>query len=354
MARFEVDSLYKIFGRSSEPALEMARAGVDKEEIRGRCGATVALADVSFAVEAGSTFVVMGLSGSGKSTLLRCLNRLIEPTAGTVLLDGVDLGALSRRELRESRRRRLGMVFQHFGLLPHRRVVDNVAYGLAVQGLPRAERRGRAENWLEAVGLEGYGAAYPAELSGGMRQRVGLARALATDPAALLMDEPFSALDPLIRREMQDELLRLQRRLHKTIVFITHDLDEALRLGDRVAILRDGRVVQVGDPAEIVLRPADDYVRSFVRDVPRGRVLTAASVMVEVPEQTARQELPTAAPETPVEELLPVLLGDAEAVLVADGDGSHLGIVTRRALVEALIGSGGHDRRPGATGSTSS
>ncbi len=342
MAKLEVDSLYKVFGQAAATttALKLARDGVGKDKIRRRCGATVALADVSFAVEAGSTFVVMGLSGSGKSTLLRCLNRLIEPTAGTVLLDGVDLGSLTLRELRERRRHQLGMVFQHFGLMPHRRVIDNVAYGLAVQGLRRAERRERATTWLEVVGLDGYGNAYPAELSGGMQQRVGLARALATDPDALLMDEPFGALDPLIRREMQDELLRLQRRLHKTIVFITHDLDEALRLGDRIAILRDGRMVQIGNPADIVLRPADDYVRAFVRDVPRGRVLTAASVMIDLPEDATLEELPRTAISTPIEELLPVLLSTAGTVLVVDEEESPQGIVTRTALVDVLAGAG--------------
>ncbi len=336
MAKLEVEGLCKVFGAAPGQALELARQGMGKDEIRRSTGSTVAVADVSFAVEAGATFVVMGLSGSGKSTLLRCLNRLIEPTAGSVRLDGVELGTLAPAGLRDLRRHRLGMVFQRFGLLPHRRVIDNVAYGLAVQGLARRERHARARKWIETVGLEGYERAYPAELSGGMQQRVGLARALATDPEVLLMDEPFSALDPLIRREMQDELLRLQERLHKTIVFITHDLDEALRLGERIAILKDGRTVQIGSPRQIVLEPADGYVEAFVRDVPRLRVLTARSVMV-APESGA----PAAAedgvgPETPVEELLPAILASARPLAVVSEEGRVLGIVTRDALVRAL------------------
>ncbi len=346
MAKLEVEGLCKVFGPAPGRALELLRQGAAKDEIRRRTGATVAVADVSFAVEAGATFVVMGLSGSGKSTLLRCLNRLIEPTAGSVRLDGVELGALPRAELRELRRRRLGMVFQRFGLLPHRRVLDNVAYGLAVRGLPRPERHERARRWIATVGLEGYERAWPAELSGGMQQRVGLARALATDPEVLLMDEPFSALDPLHRREMQDQLLELQDRLHKTIVFITHDLDEALRLGDRIAILKDGRVVQIGSPRGIVFEPADGYVAAFVRDVPRLRVLTAGAVMVDpAPGAAAAEPVGAAAvaPETPVEELLPALLGSARPVAVVGEDGAGeegrvLGVVTREALVEALAG----------------
>ena len=241
----------------------------------------------SFDVPEGGVFVVMGLSGSGKSTLIRCFSRLIEPTAGEVLIDGNDVGALDAGALRELRRTRMSMVFQNFGLLPHRRALDNIAFGLEVQGVPKAERLERAETVLHLVGLGAVGDSYPDELSGGMQQRVGLARALANDPAILLFDEPFSALDPLIRRDMQDEVVRLQRELRKTVVFITHDLAEALKVGDRIAIMRDGRFVQVGTPEEVVAEPADDYVRDFVRDVPRGHVLTARAIMRPAAASTA-------------------------------------------------------------------
>ncbi|REJ32169.1 MAG: glycine/betaine ABC transporter ATP-binding protein, partial [Bacillota bacterium] len=262
--KIAVRDLYKVFGPDPQRALELVRSGVGKDELLKSTGHTLAVAGVNLEVRAGETFIIMGLSGSGKSTLLRCINRLIEPTHGQVLIDGVDVGSLSPRDLRNLRRRRLGMVFQRFALFPHRTVLDNVAYGLEIQGVPPSQRRRRALEVLELVGLAGWAQSYPSQLSGGMQQRVGLARALAPDPDILLMDEPFSALDPLIRRDMQDELIDLQERLHKTIVFITHDLDEALKLGDRIAIMRDGRVVQVGRPEQILLEPADEYVASFV------------------------------------------------------------------------------------------
>jgi glycine betaine/proline transport system ATP-binding protein len=280
----EARGLTKVFGPDPASVVPLLERGVGKDEILERTGHTVGLQDVDVTVEPGETFVVMGLSGSGKSTLVRCLNRLIEPTAGTLTLDGIDVLSLGRSALRELRRRRMGMVFQRFALLPHRSVLDNVGFGLQVQGVARSERLRRAGAWVERVGLQGYEHALPRELSGGMQQRVGLARALATDPELLLMDEAFSALDPLIRREMQDELLRLQEELTKTIVFITHDLDEALRLGDRVAMLKDGLMVQVGTPADIVMHPADDYVRAFVEHVDRSRVLKVRHVMRPSPE----------------------------------------------------------------------
>ena len=236
-------------------------------------GHTVALADVSLDIEAGRVFMIMGLSGSGKSTLVRHINRLIDPTAGSIVIGGVDLLGLSLRALNGFRRRHMGMVFQRFGLLPHRTVLDNAAYGLEIQGLARRERRRRAAEWLDAVGLAGYEEAFPGQLSGGQQQRVGLARALATNADILLMDEPFSALDPLIRAEMQDLLATLQTRLRKTVVFVTHDLDEALRLGDRIAILKDGRIAQVGSPTEVLHSPADAYVRAFVANANRVRLL---------------------------------------------------------------------------------
>jgi glycine betaine/proline transport system ATP-binding protein len=275
----EVENLSKVFGPDPASVRPLLREGVSKDEILARTGHTVALRDIGLSVQRGETFVVMGLSGSGKSTLVRCLNRLIEPTTGTVRLDGEDVLALDRRGLRDLRRYRMGMVFQRFGLLPHRTVLANVTFGLRVQGVGREERRERASAWIDRVGLGGYEHALPRELSGGMQQRVGLARALCTDPEVLLMDEAFSALDPLIRREMQGALVRLQEELSKTIVFITHDLDEALRLGDRVAVLKDGFLVQVGTPVEIVTRPADDYVRDFVEDVDRARVLLAGDAL---------------------------------------------------------------------------
>jgi len=274
-AHIEVEGLSKVFGPDPRSVLPLLHEGVSKDDILARTGHTVGLRDISLHVQRGETFVVMGLSGSGKSTLVRCLNRLIEPTAGNVRLDGEDVLALGRRDLRDMRRHTMSMVFQRFGLLPHRTVLANVTFGLRVQGVGPEERRDRARAWIERVGLAGYEHALPRELSGGMQQRVGLARALCTDPAVLLMDEAFSALDPLIRREMQGELVRLQEELSKTIVFITHDLDEALRLGDRVAVLKDGLLVQVGTPVEIVTRPSDDYVRAFVEDVDRSRVLRA-------------------------------------------------------------------------------
>ena len=278
----EVRHLYKIFGQRPQEVLAQVEAGTGKEEILAGTGHTVGLHDVNLSIKRAETFVVMGLSGSGKSTFVRCVNRLIDPTAGQVRVGGVDIVELGAAEIKALRRTRMSMVFQRFGLLPHRNVVQNVAYGLRVQGVPKEERLERARRWIDVVGLQGYERMRPNQLSGGMQQRVGLARALCTDPDILLMDEPFSALDPLIRRDMQDELVRLQRDLNKTIVFITHDLDEALRLGDRIAILKDGKVVQVGSPVEIITRPADAYVQEFVRDVNRARVLNAGEVMDQV------------------------------------------------------------------------
>jgi len=279
MAQIEIRNVYKIFGNDPQSVLPQVQAGVGKEEILANTGHTVGLSDISLSVEKGEIFVVMGLSGSGKSTLIRHLNRLIEPTAGKITFEGTDILGLSASELREFRRHSMSMVFQRFGLLPHRTIVENVAFGLEIQGTRRAERHEKAEEWIEAVGLKGYEDQYPSQLSGGMQQRVGLARALCTDPEVLLMDEPFSALDPLIRSDMQEQLVALQARLAKTIIFITHDLDEALRIGDRIAILKDGLLSQVGTPAEILLEPADDYVRAFVKDVNRARALTIDVIM---------------------------------------------------------------------------
>ncbi|WP_399552994.1 glycine betaine/L-proline ABC transporter ATP-binding protein [uncultured Leifsonia sp.] len=273
----EARNVFKVFGRKPQEAVRRLRDGASRNEVASL--GTAAVIDASLTVNRGEIFVVMGLSGSGKSTLIRLLNGLLEPTAGEVSVMGTTITGVSAKRLREVRQRHISMVFQHFALLPHRTVLDNIAYGLEVQGTPAAARRAKAEEVLELVGLSGWGDKLPGELSGGMQQRVGLGRALAADTDVLLMDEAFSALDPLIRREMQEQLIELQAKLGKTIVFITHDLNEAMFLGDRIAVMRDGRIVQTGTPEEILTDPANDYVASFVQDVDRARVLTAASVM---------------------------------------------------------------------------
>ncbi|MEU0964483.1 glycine betaine/L-proline ABC transporter ATP-binding protein [Streptomyces sp. NPDC005917] len=334
--RLETEHLYKIFGRRPDTAVERLRQGADREELRAD-GTTAAVIDTSFQVDPGEIFVVMGLSGSGKSTLLRMLNGLLEPTAGKVRFDGQDLTALTDRELRQLRSKKISMVFQHFALFPHRSVRDNAAYGLAVQGVPRAERVRRADEALALCGLAGWEDSWPDELSGGMQQRVGLARALATDADLLLMDESFSALDPLIRRDMQDQLLELQKSLKKTIVFITHDLNEAMRLGDRIAVMRDGRVVQTGTAEDILLRPADDYVASFTRDVDRSRVLTTAAVMdTDVDGDEANCGCVTATPDTPFTELCALSARLPHPVAVLDQDDAVVGVVPRGRLVGFL------------------
>ncbi len=279
MSHLEIKNLYKIFGKTSEKALKMSRNGSSKEEILKKTGDTVGVNNVSFNVEQGETFVVMGLSGSGKSTLIRCLNRLNEPTSGEILLEGKDIAKATKNELRDIRRKHMGMVFQNFGLFPHKTIIQNVDYGLEIQGISLKERRAQAKEVLELVGLKGYEDMYPKELSGGMQQRVGLARALVLDPKILLMDEAFSALDPLIKKNMQDELIALQEKMQKTIVFITHDLDEALKIGDRIAVMYEGEVVQIGTPEQILTSPANDYVRDFVENVNRARVIKAESIM---------------------------------------------------------------------------
>ncbi|MFH0517051.1 glycine betaine/L-proline ABC transporter ATP-binding protein [Streptomyces sp. M41] len=335
-SRLEAEHLYKVFGRRPDEAVTRLREGADREELRAD-GTTAAVIDASFTVEPGQIFVVMGLSGSGKSTLLRMLNGLLEPTAGQVRFDGQDLTTLSDRELREVRAKKISMVFQHFALFPHRSVLENAAYGLAVQGVPRAEREKRATEALELCGLAGWEKSWPDELSGGMQQRVGLARALATDADLLLMDESFSALDPLIRRDMQDQLLELQRTLKKTIVFITHDLNEAMRLGDRVAVMRDGRIVQTGSAEDILLRPADDYVASFIQDVDRSRVLTAGALMdTAVTADAPLCGCETATPETTFVELCAMSARLSHRVSVVDEANRVVGVVPRQRLVGFL------------------
>lgn len=325
-SKIVIEHLYKIFGHEPNKAISLLQQGLGKEEILKKTGHTVAINDVSITIEEGEIFVIMGLSGSGKSTLVRCVNRLVEPTKGKIVIDGEDVLAMAPRELRELRRKKIGMVFQKFGLFPHRTVMGNVEYGLEIQGIPAAERKEKAAQALDIVGLLNWAGSYPASLSGGMQQRVGLARALANDPDILLMDEAFSALDPLIRKEMQDELLELHSRLRKTILFITHDLDEALKLGDRIAVMKDGEVVQVGTPEEILTNPANDYVRDFVQDVDRGKVLTARSIMIK-PEVITSKDGPKVAMRKMKETGL-------SSVFVVDPHRTLMGIVTADAILE--------------------
>ncbi|WP_026688425.1 glycine betaine/L-proline ABC transporter ATP-binding protein ProV [Alteribacter aurantiacus] len=295
MAKIKVQSLTKVFGKRPKQAIKLLSEGKSKDDILKETGMTVGVNQASFEVEEGEIFVIMGLSGSGKSTLVRLLNRLIDPSSGNVWVDGQDLATISDKELREVRRKKMSMVFQKFGLFPFRSIQENVEYGLEVQGIEKNKRSTKASSSLELVGLKGYEDKYPDELSGGMQQRVGLARALANDPDILLMDEAFSALDPLIRKDMQDELLELQEKMKKTIVFITHDLDEALRIGDRITIMKDGAIVQVGTPEDILANPANEYVERFVEDVDRSKVFTAENIMVRPETINAEKDGPRVA-----------------------------------------------------------
>ncbi|XKE44545.1 glycine betaine/L-proline ABC transporter ATP-binding protein [Halomonas organivorans] len=322
-----VEHLYKIFGEDAAATILRVEAGETKDRIYAETRSVAAVADVSFTVAPGEIFVVMGLSGSGKSTLIRCLNRLIEPSRGRILLDGQDVVAMDAEALRELRARKLSMVFQHFALFPHKTVGENVEFGLKVRGMPPGERREKALRALAQVGLEAYADVPPDNLSGGMQQRVGLARGLAVDPEIMLMDEPFSALDPLIRRDMQDELLALQEQLHMTILFITHDLHEALRVGDRIAIMKDGRFVQTGTPEQIVAAPADDYVAAFTRDVDRGRVFRMGRLSHEAPTVTPDDDLATARRRCEAHQVT--------GLHVVDADGYPLGILVRTDLAAA-------------------
>ncbi len=382
-------NLWKVFGPNPESALDLVNNGVTKQEVLEQTEHVIAVKDVSFEVHENETFVIMGLSGSGKSTLVRCINRLMEPTRGTILIDGVDIANMNDAELRELRRHKLSMVFQSFGLLPHRSVLDNVTFGLEVRGEVKKERQKKANLALELVGLKGWEKSRIYELSGGMQQRVGLARALAVDPEIILMDEPFSALDPLIRRQMQDEFINLRSVMKKTVVFITHDLLEALKLGDRIAIMRDGEIVQLGSPEEIVAQPADEYVSEFVKDVPRVKVISAHSIMEEPPVivesdesietaiekmetdqvpvafithtrgrlkgtvtmeqavagaqnglsragEVAQSEFSSVSPDALLEECLQLVAEDETPVAVLDEEQHLLGIITRLALLQAI------------------
>jgi len=334
-AAIRISGLYKIFGSRPEAFVDAVRGGMTKADLNEGHGHILALKDINLDIAPGCIQVVMGLSGSGKSTLIRHINRLIEPTAGNILVDGVDVVAMPLEALRAFRRHKTAMVFQKFALLPHRTVLDNTVYGLEVQGVPRARRVDVAMHWIERVGLKGYDRHYPNQLSGGMQQRVGLARALTNDAPILLMDEAYSALDPLIRVDMQTMLLDLQKEVRKTIVFITHDLDEALRLGDRIAILRDGEMVQQGTSQDIVLRPADDYVTSFVREVNRGKVVQVGPLM----EQPSGGVWPEAT--IPADATLDMAVREfartgADRLSVVDGAQRRLGVVSMKRALEAM------------------
>ncbi|MBK9724473.1 MAG: betaine/proline/choline family ABC transporter ATP-binding protein [Candidatus Lutibacillus vidarii] len=331
----QVKSLWKIFGPNAEKLIGTPDLQLSRKELQTKSGHVIGVRDVSFDVAPGEVFVVMGLSGSGKSTLVRLITRLIEPTSGEVILDGQDITKLSDPALREIRRNKVSMVFQHFGLLPHRKVIDNIAFGLEVRGEGKDSRRNRAQEMVDLVGLSGYERNFPEQLSGGMQQRVGLARALAADPAVLMFDEPFSALDPLIRRDMQNEVIRLHHEVGKTMVFITHDLQEALKLGDRILIMRDGAVIQIGRPDEVVGAPADEYVRDFVSEVPKSHVLTLRWVM--------REATGTEAAGSPVLQASTIVRDAARAVLathgpvrVAEGD-RVVGIVDDEDILRVVV-----------------
>lgn len=393
MSKIEVKDLYLIFGSKHKEALKLVKKGVSKDKVLEKTKCTVAVKDANFSIEQGEIFVVMGLSGSGKSSLIRCFNRLNEPTSGSILVNGKDVIKMNDEQLRQLRRTEMSMVFQHFGLLPHRSVLANTAFGLEIQGVPESESYEKAREMIKTVGLEGYENMMTGELSGGMQQRVGLARALTTNPEVLLMDEAFSALDPLIRTNMQDELIELQRKLKKTIVFITHDLDEALKLGDRIAILKDGEIVQIGTPEEILVNPADDYVRAFVENVDRSMIVTASSLMfkntgklilekdgptlalrrmremgvnrlpvvdrenvflgfvrdhdaVELKKKDDRDlnkilikdVMPKVAPDTPAADLLPLFIDKQFPLPVVDDDGKLLGVAVHSSVIAEVTG----------------
>src|SRR6056297_2599468 len=321
MAEITVKNLFKVFGKNPEKAFPLIEEGKSKDEILDETGNTVGINDASFEVKEKEMFVIMGLSGSGKSTVLRCLNRLIEPTKGTIIIGDEDVTKVSKERLLEMRRKKMSMVFQNFGLFPHRTVANNVEYGLEIGGMPKEERKEKAYAALEKVGLKGYEEQKPSELSGGMQQRVGLARALANDPEILLMDEAFSALDPLIRADMQDELLELQQKMSKTIVFITHDLDEALKIGDRIAIMKEGAVVQIGTPEQILTEPEDDYVKAFVQNVDRTKIITAQTIMRKAPTINIKKDGPGVAVRKMKQEGI-------SSLYVLNSDRKYLGIVT--------------------------
>jgi glycine betaine/proline transport system ATP-binding protein len=338
MSKIEIRNVYKIFGDNPSKVLPMVQDGASKEEVLEKTGHTVGLDNVSLSIEEGETFVCMGLSGSGKSTLIRHINRLIDPTSGEVLVEGTNVMDLDQKNLIEFRRHKMSMVFQRFGLFPHKTVIENVGYGLEVQGKTLEERNKIAMEKIESVGLNGFEHQYPNQLSGGMQQRVGLARALATNTNVMLMDEAFSALDPLIRSDMQKQLIDLQSELKKTIVFITHDLDESLRLGDHIGILNGGRLVQVGTPVEIIMNPADDYVKAFVKDVNRAKVLKAKVIMSPAKEANGidKSNLIKVNEDQFIEEFLPQVVCTNANCEVVDKEGNTKGYITNKELQKSL------------------
>ena len=331
-----IKNVWKVFGPNADKLIGTPDAQLTRTELRAKTGNTIAVRDVSFDVAPGEVFVVMGLSGSGKSTLVRCMTRLIEPTAGQLIFSNEDILKVDTNRLRELRRTKFSMVFQHFGLLPHRKVVDNIAYPLEINGISKSDRHKRAQEVIELVGLQGYSEAYPEQLSGGMQQRVGLARALAANPEIMFLDEPFSALDPLIRRDMQNEVIRLHHELGKTMVFITHDLQEAAKVGDRIAIMRDGALIQVGTPAELVANPKDEYVANFVRDIAKSHVLTLRYIArpIRGDEEAANVELNA---DTIIREALQTILEAHHPIHVTDG-GKSIGVVAAEDVLSLIAG----------------
>ena len=341
MSKIEINNIYKIFGNDPDSVMDMVKNGSTKDEVLEQTGHTVGLDNVSLNIEEGETFVCMGLSGSGKSTLIRHLNRLIDPTAGEILIDGENVMSFNPEQLIDFRRHKMSMVFQRFGLFPHKTVMQNVGYGLEMQGKSEEERDKIAMEKIEAVGLNGFENQFPNQLSGGMQQRVGLARALATDTDIMLMDEAFSALDPLIRSDMQKQLIDLQSELKKTIVFITHDLDESLRLGDHIGILNSGKLVQVGTPEEIIMNPADDYVKAFVKDVNRAKVIKAKIIMKNLTESENidKSNVIKVNEDQFIEEFLPQIVCSDSNCEVVDKNGNIKGYITNQELQSSLTKS---------------
>ena len=330
------NNVWKIFGAYPEQTLKDLDRSLSRAEVQSQTGHVIAVKDVSFEVNTGETFVVMGLSGSGKSTLVRCISRLIEPTAGAMIIDGEDIMSYDATKLTELRRFRMSMVFQHFGLFPHRKVIDNISFGLEIRGMNKDARKTRSLEVLEKVGLDGWAEHFPRELSGGMQQRVGLARAMAVDPEILIFDEPFSALDPLIRREMQDELLNIQAEVQKTMIFITHDFLEAIKMGDRIAIMKDGVVVQIGTPEEIVTNPADDYVREFTEDVPRYKVVSVGRVMQEVSDPARIESAQRIHHKEKIDSLIDAVTDSDGPLAVIDDENCIVGEVTQTMILRAM------------------
>jgi len=334
------NSVWKIFGAYPDQILKELDRSLSRAEVQSQTGHVIAVKDVSFEVNTGETFVVMGLSGSGKSTLVRCISRLIEPTAGSMVIDGEDIMSYDAAQLTELRRFRMSMVFQHFGLFPHRKVIDNISFGLEIRGMDKRARRERSLEVLEKVGLDGWADHFPRELSGGMQQRVGLARAMAVDPEILIFDEPFSALDPLIRREMQDELISIQAEVQKTMIFITHDFLEAIKMGDRIAIMKDGVVVQIGTPEEIVTNPVDDYVREFTEDVPRYKVVSVGKVMQDVSNSARIESAQRVHHNEKIDSLIDLVTNSDGPLAVVDDDNQIIGEVTQTMILRAMSSRG--------------